>query len=609
MPVFVVRILCVLSLGIAMNGSSPAAERMDKDVAVLSSDESKSHASKRVLILYTHRQMSPINMQWHAGIIDAIRRDYHGSIDVDVEYMDIVLQSDSDYFDEWASLLKRKYSKYPPDVIIPVFFPALTFLVPNRNEFFPGCPIVFCAVPASFGISLAERPVLTGVGFNIDFKPTMSVITRLLPKTTKLLVLSGNSKLDDWFRDVAIRGITDCGTGIELVSVAGLSPAEAAEEFVKAGPNAAALMLTCELDHRNNRYTTTEYMQELQKLSTIPIFGCYDTILGHGIVGGALISPEAQGQVAGKLAAQILNGQSADQIPEVLDQSQILAFDAEILERFGIPISRLPSGSKLINVKPNIWNQYGRYIALGLVALFGQSAIIVSLLINRRKRIEAEKQARTLAGRILTAGEDERRYLARELHDDVSQRLAAVSIETGALENKMSDASEVKLSLGKLKKSLINICDDLHRMSRHMHPSVLDDFGLPEALQSECNELTQRWGTPIEFQYTKGFPDVPKSIALCVYRVAQESLWNAIRHSGATKIQVQLKSDPEFVYLDIQDDGRGFDPNVNKPAGGLGLASMTERIRLAGGTIKILTAQDQGVSIEVVVPVPDSNDS
>lgn len=595
---------------IAVSGSLRSGEgavRGRGDLA-LASPERKVSSNKRVLILYTHRQMSPINTQWHTGIIEAIRRDYHGPIDVDVEYMDVVLHNDPDYFDEWASLLKRKYAKYPPDVIIPVFFPALTFLVPNRNEFFPGSPVVFCAVPQSFGLNLAKLPGLTGVGFVVDFRPTMGVVRQLLPKTTKLMILSGRSKLDAWFADVALRGIGESTPDLELVSLAGLSPSEAAEEFTKAGPNTAALLLTCELDNHNNRYTTTEYLQELKKLSPIPIFGCYDTILGQGIVGGSLISPVQQGQVAGSLAARILNGESADQIPEVLEQEYVLAFDAQMLAKYGISESRLPAGAKLINVKPNVWKQYGRYIALGLAALLAQSAIIVSLLINRKKRIAAEKEARSLAGRILSAGEDERRYLARELHDDVSQRLAAVSIETGTLENKMPESSEAKSSLGKLKRTLKSICDDLHRMSRHMHPSVLDDFGLPDALKSECKELTQRWSIPIEFHHTKDFPEIPKSIALCLYRVAQESLWNAIRHSGATKITAELKSDPEFVYWDIRDDGVGFDPHVTKPNRSLGLASMTERIRLVGGTIKVQTAPAQGVAIAVVVPIPESND-
>jgi signal transduction histidine kinase len=414
--------------------------------------------------------------------------------------------------------------------------------------------------------------------------------------------------MDIWFRNVAWKRILNHSSEIELVDLSGLTPSEVAQEFSKAGKNAAALLLTCELDNQNNRYSSTEYLQELKKISNIPIFGCYDTVLGQGIVGGALISPTEQGQIAGGLAARILNGQKADEIPEVLDRTYSIAFDGDILDEFGISDSMLPEGSKIINRKPNLWSQYGRYIALGLAALLAQSGIIVSLLINRKKRIAAEKEARSLAGRILSAGEDERRYLARELHDDVSQRLAAVSIETGTLENKLSESTEAKASLAKLKHSLKGICDDLHRMSRHMHPSVLDDFGLPDALKSECRELSHRWGIPIECQYTKGFPEIPKSIALCLYRVAQESLWNAIRHSASSKITVELKSDPECVYLDIKDDGRGFDLQLTQPNRGLGLASMTERVRLVGGTIKIDTAPSQGVSIAVVVPIPESTD-
>jgi len=608
---FAIRVLLSIFVGLAMSCSLRSGELFDEDPPLGSGTKTSrptNSAVKRVLILYAHRQMSPINTQWHAGIIEAIRRDYQGPIDIDVEYMDVVLQSDQDYFDQWAALLKRKYAKYPPDVVIPVFFPAVTFLLPNRYEFFPDCPIVFCAIPESLGTFLADLPNLTGVGFILDFEPSVRVIQQVHPKTSKLMLLSGCSKMDRWFKDVAIKKISDCSSGIEIVDLSGLSPAQASVELSKAGSEAAALLLTCELDNQNNRYNTTEYLHELKKQSSIPIFGCYETVLGQGIIGGALISPIEQGQIAGGLAARILNGESADQIPEVLDRTYSLAFDGDILDEFGIPDSMLPKGSKIVNRKPNIWNQYGRYIAMGLAALFAQSAIIVSLLINRKKRIAAEKETRSLAGRILSAGEDERRYLARELHDDVSQRLAAVSIETGTLENKLSDSKEVKESLGKLKKSLKSICDDLHRMSRHMHPSVLDDFGLPDAIKSECAELSQRWGIPIECHYMKGFPEIPKSIALCLYRVAQESLWNAVRHSASSKITVEIKSDPEFVYLDIKDDGKGFDLTLTQPNRGLGLASMTERIRLVGGTIKIDTAPSQGVAISVVVPIPESTD-
>lgn len=562
---------------------------------------------KRVVILYTHRQMSPINKQWHSGIVDGIKQVYDGPIDIETEYMDVVLQDDKEYFNEWSKVLKLKYDKYPPDVVIPVFFPAYAFAVINRELFFPGCPMVFCAVPQSFAESQKSKTNITGVGGRFDNTPTLEVIKEVLPGTKKLWVLSGKSRLDIWLSEIAMRQIGIAFPEMEFKSLAGLTPAEAALELDQAGPDTAGLLLSFELDNYGNRMNTTEYLHELNKVSKVPIFGCYDTILGHGILGGALISPNEFGNATGQLAGRVLNGESADEIPKDYSHTHTIAFDHEILSKFGIAESRLPAGAKVINRRPTIWSQYGRYISTGITALLVQSAIIVSLLLNRSKRIAAEREAQSLAGRILSAGEEERRYLARELHDDVSQRLAAVSIETGTLENKMSESSEIKESLGKLKKNLIGICDDLHRMSRHMHPSVLDDFGLSEALRSECGQLSQRWGIPIELHCSKRFPEIPKSVALCLYRVAQESLWNAIRHSGASKITIELKSDAEFVYMDISDDGKGFEPSEVQKTRRLGLASMSERIRLVSGTIRTRSAPGQGVTISVVAPIPEAS--
>lgn len=592
------------------SGGSPTDTIPKEEVSegsTAGSPTSRGVGVKRIVILYTHRQMSPINKQWHSGIVEGIKQVYNGPIDIETEYMDVVLQDDKEYFNEWSEVVRLKYSKYPPDVVIPVFFPAYAFAIMNREMFFPGCPMVFCAIPESFAESQKSKRNITGVGGQFDNRPTVELIKKVVPGTKKLLVLSGNSRLDLWLSEIALRQIGITFPELEFKALAGLTPAEAALEFVRAGPDTAGLLLSFELDNYGNRMNTTEYLHELNKVSKVPIFGCYDTILGHGILGGALISPTDFGNATGKLAGRVLNGESADDIPKDYSKTYTIAFDHEVLRKFGISESRLPVGAKVINRKPTIWSQYGRYISTGVAALLVQSAIIVSLLLNRSKRIAAEKEAQSLAGRILSAGEEERRYLARELHDDVSQRLAAVSIETGTLENKMSEFSEIKEPLGKLKKNLIGICDDLHRMSRHMHPSVLDDFGLSEALRSECGELSQRWGIPIELHCSKRFPEIPKSVALCLYRVAQESLWNAIRHSGGSKITIELKSDAEFVYMDISDDGKGFEPSEVQKTRRLGLASMSERIRLVSGTIRTRSAPGQGVTISVVAPIPETS--
>ena len=119
---------------------------------------------------------------------------------------------------------------------------------------------------------------------------------------------------------------------------------------------------------------------------------------------------------------------------------------------------------------------------------------------NRSRRIRAEREAQELSGKILTAQEDERRYVAREMHDDLSQRLAASAIAAGNLERKFPTPSESRDALGSLKDSLIAICDDMHRLSRQIHPAILDDFGLEDALRAECDRIREKDGVEVEFR-------------------------------------------------------------------------------------------------------------
>ena len=549
--------------------------------------------------------MSPSNLQWYHGIVDSIRKSYSGPIDVEVEYLDVVLDADKEYLDRWFATLEQKYKNYPPDVIVTIYFPAFTFAVPNRDRIFPGCPIVYCAVPHTLGASMAKKPGLTGVVTPLDFKEPLEVIQKACPQMKKLLLISGSSSLDRWHFRIAQKRMNQLDPNIEVIDKTGLPAFEMREYLRDAGRDTVGLLLTFELDRDNSRTSTSDYFREIQDESAIPIFGLSDTELGSGLAGGAMISPTEQGEIAGKLVARILDGQSVDDVSEVLDAPLRLAFDAKVLQRYGIPENRLPKGSEIVNRQTTLWESYGKYLLTVLAALILQSAIILSLLVNRSKRLIAEKESRSLAGRILTAVEDERRYLARELHDDVSQRLAAVAIETGAMEGNCEDPKQIKASVAKLKKSLVGICDDLHRMSHRMHPSVLDDFGLRDALKSECQELSRRSSVQIDFQSVSDLQSIPKEIELCLYRVAQEALWNAVKYSKSERILVRLNADPEFVYLDVHDYGVGFDPESLNSSSGLGLASMKERVRLSNGSIKIETAPNKGVAIHVIIPLPD----
>ncbi|MBM4093815.1 MAG: GAF domain-containing protein, partial [Planctomycetes bacterium] len=199
----------------------------------------------------------------------------------------------------------------------------------------------------------------------------------------------------------------------------------------------------------------------------------------------------------------------------------------------------------------------------------------------------SRNETRQLAGRILTAQEDERKRIARELHDDVSQRLAAGAIEAGKAERDLAAPQPARTALAGLKEHLIALSDDVHRLSRQLHPAILDDLGLKDALRAECDRVAERERLAVNFRCGQLPARVPIALALCVYRIAQEALRNAVKHAQADRVDVTLNADLEFLDLEVRDFGRGFDPPAARKEAGLGLASMEERVRLVGGELSI----------------------
>jgi signal transduction histidine kinase/ABC-type uncharacterized transport system substrate-binding protein len=216
----------------------------------------------------------------------------------------------------------------------------------------------------------------------------------------------------------------------------------------------------------------------------------------------------------------------------------------------------------------------------------------------------SRNETRQLAGRILTAQEDERKRIARELHDDISQRLAAGAIEAGKAEQELT-APPTRAALAGLKEHLIALSDDVHRLSRQLHPAILDDLGLKDALRAECDRVTERGRLSVNFRCGQLPAGVPRDVALCVYRIAQEGLRNAVKHAQADRVDLTLNADLEFLDLEVRDSGRGFDLGTGRRSGGVGLASMEERVRLVGGELSISSRPGQGTCIQVRVPWPE----
>lgn len=227
--------------------------------------------------------------------------------------------------------------------------------------------------------------------------------------------------------------------------------------------------------------------------------------------------------------------------------------------------------------------------------------------ITERERLKAalkrdHEQIRDLALRLISAQEEERRRVSREIHDDFCQELAALAFDLGEL--LVEPLPEASLSrLQELQGRLVNLSSAARTLAYKLHPSTLEDLGLAASLSGLCAELSLRNGMVVKF--TKGqVPDgLPLEVTSCLYRIAQEGLRNAVKHSGAKHVAVRLRSNRKNVMVSVRDDGVGFDVRSAKGKGGLGLASMGERVRLVDGNLSIESAPGHGTSIVATAPL------
>jgi len=200
--------------------------------------------------------------------------------------------------------------------------------------------------------------------------------------------------------------------------------------------------------------------------------------------------------------------------------------------------------------------------------------------------------------KLLEAQEQERTRIGRELHDDISQRLALLAVE---LEQVQHDPSEVQIRLGKLQKEISEISDDVEALSHELHSSKLQYLGAVAGIRSWCREFGERQNMEIDFGSDAGIV-LPFEIGVCLLRVLQEALHNAVKHSDVKRVEVRLTGEPNQVHLIVSDLGKGFDVESAMQSKGLGLTSMKERVRLVNGTIAIESKPMGGTTIHACVP-------
>jgi signal transduction histidine kinase len=545
-------------------------------------------------------------------ILDAaIRASLASRPDVPIDYFTEYLESDLIPEDLASPALKeyvqRKFRGRSIDLVIAMTNRSLRFVLDHREELYPGAPVIFAGLAAPEIRS--DGGGVTGITVGIAFAETLRLALALHPSTPRVFVVANGidnqsiesvrAELSGFSRQVSLTYLNEKTVPLLLSAV-------------KAVPPGSLILY---IWHSQQDPGMVIYPDEVARLvaevAPVPVYGTSDFYIGTGVVGGVVRRTHETGTRIGEMALRILTGTPPQDIP--IEAAQVVpVVDWRQVQRWGISHARLPARSQILFREPSAWERYKVYIVGAVTALLAQAALIAGLLIHRAKRQDAEQQmrrsqaalrnsyerVRNLGSRLLNAQESERSRVARELHDDISQQLAVLKIDLKRLGRTVQGPAEAVA--GEAVKRTEEIVTSVHDLSHRLHPARLRLVGLVGALDGLQGELSTPDVT-ITFVHDNVPPVLVPDLSLCLFRIVQEALQNALKYSKAHNVSVDLRGVSDGIALTIVDDGVGFD--VDAVWGrGLGLISMHERVEAMGGTFEIRSGPGAGTRLEVRVP-------
>jgi PAS domain S-box-containing protein len=304
----------------------------------------------------------------------------------------------------------------------------------------------------------------------------------------------------------------------------------------------------------------------------------------------------------------VIFGYGEDEVRGMERISRLLGSDLVRLEH-------LAAAGEVRNIEHEIATKDGAHrillVHIKRVAIRRGTILYVCRDITERKQSEQAQERmaqelRDLGGRLIDAHEQERRRLARELHDGVGQRVALLSAEMTLLRKQLTGSPPMLEHVRRVLRHIEEVGSELHRVSHELHPAWLEHLGFDASIRRICAELSDTHRIVIHLEIGDIPAQLGQDVALCLYRIAQEALHNIVKHSQAATATVRLEADPAEIVLHVIDDGVGFDPALEHELKGVGLVSMRERARHAGGDLTLTTKPGEGTRVQVRVPIAGS---
>ena len=568
----------------------------------------QTKAVRRVLIF---NDFSSISSPGTAALDQAIAAGLQSSkyqIELYNENLEATLFSDEASQRRIREWLIQKYADRKPDVIITVGPSSHKFLIESHERSFPNTPIVFCGTTEGLFDQSKPDSYFTGVWGVIQPEKTLTAALQLQPGTKHVVVVGGVGKFDRSLEAFAKESFRKYELQLEFTYLTNLDMPTLLQRLRQLPSKTIVYHTSIMEDSAGAHFIdSSQAVPLVANAANAPVFVIDDVSIGHGTVGGNVLSWAADGKVAAGMALKILDGVKPAEIP-IVRNNNVYLFDWRALRRWGFKESNLPPGSIVIFRELSVWERTKWVWITGLMIILSLSALAAYLQYSRKQLKQARDAQLQLSGLLINAQEMERSRLASELHDDFSQRLALLALGLENVSEVLPDSSQdAKRQLHEIFNSASELGSDLHTVSRRLHPSVLETLGLVPGVSALCQEFTDRQGIKVAFSYDNIPAAVPPNVALALFRIVQEGLQNLKKHSGAVEAHVNLRKDEDRLLLSVSDKGRGFDPMEMKNRVGLGIRSMGERARLVGGQFEIYSEPGKGTRIDVWMPFHPGN--
>ena len=543
------------------------------------------------------------------------------------EHIDISRFPDSRIHRKQLEFLRDKHSAHGLDLIVVIDHPALDLIQSHRDWFFPATPVVFCCLTEAEYRARRIEPRVLGVPVKMDYGRTLELALRLHPGTRHTVVIAGATKDDMATLADARRDFRPFEGMVEFRYLVGLPMADLRQEVSQLSGDTIIIYLSIARDGAGTFFFPREALVQVSQVASVPIYGYYDSYLGHGIVGGFLASFEIEATNAARVGLRILAGENPADLFADESTSCAYLFDWRQLKRWGIDEADLPPGSVVRFRNPSFWDLYRWHVIVILSVCAIQTTLILGLLVQRARGRRAEKEAEEArlelahASRLSLVGE-----LTASIAHEINQPLGAILSNADAaemlLESESPALGQVREILSDIRKDDLRASEVIRRMrallrKREMESQPVDLNEVSSDVMLLVRAESRSRGVLLEFAPADDLPLV-RGDKVHLQQVLLNLVFNGMEAMadmpGAKRVTVNITINGNgSAEVAVGDTGPGirpdllhrlFDPffSTKKEGMGLGLSIARSLVEAHGGTIRAENNREKGATFRFTLP-------